>query len=65
MTIIFSKQAAISVQYRPAYPKELYEFLIQQVPDKKLCLDSASGICSRDWAKDSSGKIIGFAQQEK
>ncbi len=39
----FSKQAAAYSQFRPEYPKELFQFLLQHVPNTKLCWDCATG----------------------
>jgi ubiquinone/menaquinone biosynthesis C-methylase UbiE len=39
----FSKQAAVYAQFRPEYPRELFEFIIQHVPSKQLCWDCATG----------------------
>ncbi len=39
----FSQQAASYVQYRPQYPKELYDFLQQITPYKQLAWDCGTG----------------------
>lgn len=39
----FSKQASIYAKYRPNYPDELYTFLMQQVPNKAVAWDCATG----------------------
>ncbi|EAY28047.1 class I SAM-dependent methyltransferase [Microscilla marina] len=39
----FSKQASIYAKYRPSYPEGLYDFLLQQVPNKTQAWDCATG----------------------
>lgn len=39
----FSKQAVAYSQFRPEYPKELFDFLMSQVKEKELCWDCATG----------------------
>ncbi|WP_299462322.1 class I SAM-dependent methyltransferase [uncultured Microscilla sp.] len=39
----FSKQASIYAKYRPSYPEGLYDFLLQQVPNKTKAWDCATG----------------------
>lgn len=39
----FSKQASIYAQYRPSYPSELYDFLMEHVPQKAIAWDCATG----------------------
>lgn len=39
----FSKQSAGYAKYRPAYPQQLYDFIFQQVADKQIAWDCATG----------------------
>lgn len=39
----FSKQSAIYVKYRPAYPRELYDFVLSKVKNKKTVWDCGTG----------------------
>lgn len=39
----FSKNAAAYAKYRPCYPAELFVFLAEQSPARRLCWDCASG----------------------
>jgi SAM-dependent methyltransferase len=39
----FSKQASIYAQYRPSYPEGLYDFLLEQIPNKAQAWDCATG----------------------
>lgn len=40
---LFSEQASAYAAFRPAYPKKLYEFLLQHVPGRKTAWDCATG----------------------
>lgn len=40
---LFSNQASLYAQYRPSYPGELYEFILQQVPHPQQAWDCATG----------------------
>lgn len=40
---LFSNQASLYAQYRPGYPNELYEYILQQVNDRQLAWDCATG----------------------
>ena len=40
---LFSSHADIYARYRPLYPKELYDFLLQQVTEKTAALDCGTG----------------------
>ena len=40
---IFSKQAATYKKYRPTYPLELYNEILQHVQSKEICWDCATG----------------------
>ena len=33
---LFSNQASLYAQYRPGYPHELYEYILQHVNDRQL-----------------------------
>lgn len=39
----FSKQAEIYAKYRPSYPQEMYDFLLEHVPQKENAWDCATG----------------------
>ena len=39
----FSKQASLYARYRPVYPQELYDFLLERVPQKAVAWDCATG----------------------
>jgi ubiquinone/menaquinone biosynthesis C-methylase UbiE len=39
----FSSQSKLYAAFRPTYPKELYEFIFQYVPEKKTAWDCATG----------------------
>lgn len=39
----FSKQSKLYSQFRPGYPKELYDFLLPLVPEKKAAWDCGTG----------------------
>lgn len=39
----FSKQSDLYAQFRPGYPKQLFDFLLPLVPDKKAAWDCATG----------------------
>lgn len=39
----FSKQSDLYSRFRPGYPKQLFDFLIPLVPDKKYAWDCATG----------------------
>ncbi|TCJ12468.1 methyltransferase domain-containing protein [Flaviaesturariibacter flavus] len=43
MKDLFSNQAATYARYRPTYPQELYEWLLERVPGRERALDSATG----------------------
>lgn len=40
---IFSKQATTYKKYRPTYPKELYNEILQFIPDRSSCWDCGTG----------------------
>jgi ubiquinone/menaquinone biosynthesis C-methylase UbiE len=40
---LFSNQASLYAQYRPGYPRGLYEYIIQQVTNRQLAWDCATG----------------------
>lgn len=40
---IFSKQASTYKKYRPTYPQELYDEILQFVPERTSCWDCATG----------------------
>jgi len=40
---LFSNQASLYAQYRPGYPHELYEYILQQVNNRQLAWDCATG----------------------
>jgi ubiquinone/menaquinone biosynthesis C-methylase UbiE len=40
---LFSDQASLYAQYRPGYPRGLYEYIIQQVTNRQLAWDCATG----------------------
>lgn len=40
---LFSTQADLYAKYRPAYPKELFEYIVSFVPEKNLAWDCATG----------------------
>ena len=40
---LFSNQASLYAQYRPSYPDELYEFILQQVSNPQQAWDCATG----------------------
>jgi ubiquinone/menaquinone biosynthesis C-methylase UbiE len=40
---IFSKQANTYKKYRPAYPQELYDEILQFIPERSSCWDCATG----------------------
>ncbi|WP_207510250.1 class I SAM-dependent methyltransferase [Longitalea luteola] len=40
---LFSNQASLYAQYRPGYPPELYEYIVQHVDEKHLAWDCATG----------------------
>ena len=40
---LFSNQASLYAQYRPGYPRELYEFILQHVNNRTLAWDCATG----------------------
>lgn len=39
----FSGQADLYAKYRPAYPRELFEFILQHIPERKMAWDCATG----------------------
>jgi ubiquinone/menaquinone biosynthesis C-methylase UbiE len=39
----FSKQAAVYAKYRPQYPQELFDFILQQVKERKAAWDCGTG----------------------
>ena len=39
----FSKQSSLYAQFRPAYPKELFQFLLPLVPAKNAAWDCGTG----------------------
>lgn len=39
----FSKQAAVYAKYRPEYPQELFNFILQQVKERKAAWDCGTG----------------------
>lgn len=43
MKDLFSQQAELYAQYRPVYPRELYEFILRFVQRKECALDCATG----------------------
>lgn len=40
---LFSNQASLYAQYRPGYPRELYEYIVQHVNEKHMAWDCATG----------------------
>jgi ubiquinone/menaquinone biosynthesis C-methylase UbiE len=40
---LFSKQASIYAQYRPTYPRELFQHIVSFVKDKQVAWDCATG----------------------
>jgi len=40
---LFSGHSDIYVKYRPLYPKELYDFILDHVPKKEMALDCGTG----------------------
>jgi len=40
---LFSNQASLYAQYRPGYPRELYEYILQQVNNRQRAWDCATG----------------------
>jgi hypothetical protein len=46
---LFSKQSDLYARYRPTYPKELYEYILSFVKEKKYCV----GLCYRQWTSGS------------
>lgn len=40
---LFSNQASLYAQYRPGYPPELFEYILQHVKDKQQAWDCATG----------------------
>ncbi|WP_205510819.1 class I SAM-dependent methyltransferase [Longitalea arenae] len=40
---LFSNQASLYAQYRPGYPRELYEYIVQHVKEKQRAWDCATG----------------------
>jgi ubiquinone/menaquinone biosynthesis C-methylase UbiE len=40
---LFSNQASLYAQYRPGYPHELYEYILQHVNNRQLAWDCATG----------------------
>src|SRR5437762_8882338 len=40
---LFSAHSDIYARYRPLYPKELYEFILQYVPIRELAIDCGTG----------------------
>lgn len=40
---LFSKQASIYAQYRPGYPRELFEYIVSFVKEKNTAWDCATG----------------------
>jgi ubiquinone/menaquinone biosynthesis C-methylase UbiE len=40
---LFSNQASLYAQYRPGYPSELFDYIIQHVNDRQLAWDCATG----------------------
>lgn len=40
---LFSNQASLYAQYRPGYPGELYEYIVQHVNEKHMAWDCATG----------------------
>ena len=40
---LFSEHSDIYVKYRPLYPKELYDFILDYVPKKEMALDCGTG----------------------
>ena len=40
---LFSKQAEDYAKYRPVYPKELFEYILQFVTEKNTAWDCATG----------------------
>ncbi len=43
MKDLFSKQADLYAQYRPVYPKALFEFILERARDRGVALDCATG----------------------
>jgi ubiquinone/menaquinone biosynthesis C-methylase UbiE len=50
----FSKQADMYVKYRPGYPQELFDFIINHVKNKQVAWDcgTGNGQAAKDLAKD-------------
>jgi ubiquinone/menaquinone biosynthesis C-methylase UbiE len=40
---LFSNQASLYAQYRPGYPQELYEYILQHVNNRQMAWDCATG----------------------
>jgi ubiquinone/menaquinone biosynthesis C-methylase UbiE len=43
MKDLFSKQAATYAQFRPTYPTRLFDFILQNVENKQIAWDCATG----------------------
>lgn len=43
MKDIFSKQSELYARYRPTYPPELFTFILNQVPERNMAWDCATG----------------------
>ena len=43
MKDLFSKQAATYAQFRPNYPDDLFDFILQNVDNKQIAWDCATG----------------------
>ncbi len=39
----FSRQSELYARYRPTYPDELFDFILQQLPEKNIAWDCATG----------------------
>src|SRR6188768_1799574 len=67
---LFSKQADLYARYRPAYPKELYEYILSFVREKNAVWDCATGngqaaVVLADYFKKVIATDISAAQIEK
>src|SRR6188768_1082534 len=67
---LFSKQADLYARYRPAYPKELYEYILSFVREKNAVWDCATGngqaaVVLADHFKKVIATDISAAQIEK
>ena len=67
---LFSKQADLYARFRPTYPKELYEYILSFVKEKKIAWDCATGngqaaVVLADHFKKVIATDISLAQIEK